>query len=78
MAVSWKPTAANYFGRVSKERILEAVAEAVSKEAADNIKSLKKSAMADAAELRMAHSGWLPLILRGAANQNAAMAVAAE
>jgi len=78
MAAHWQPTAANYFGRVSKERILEAVSEAVSKEAADNLKSLKKSAMADAAEMRMAQSGWLPPILRVAANENASSAVAAE
>ena len=34
----------------SPDRILDAVTEAVSKEAADNIKSLKKAAMAEAAE----------------------------
>jgi ParB family chromosome partitioning protein len=64
MAAHWKPTAAGYFGRVSKDRILEAVAEAVSPAAADNIKSLKKGAMAEAAESRMKESGWVPPLLR--------------
>ena len=64
MAANWKPTAASYFNRVSKDCILEAVREAVSPAAADNIKSLKKGAMADAAEARMAESGWLPPPLR--------------
>ena len=64
MAANWKPTAASYFGRVSKDRILEAVSEAVSVAAADNIKSLKKGAMADAAEARMAETRWVPPLLR--------------
>ena len=74
MAASWKPTAASYFGRVSKDRILEAVAEAVSPEAADNIKALKKGAMAEAAETRIAGKGWLPVLLR----TGTPMAMAAE
>ena len=76
MAANWKPTAAAYFGRVSKERILEAVREAVSKEAADNIKGLKKLAMAEAAEKRMRDSRWLPPLLRPRADP--ALAIAAE
>ncbi len=64
MAASWTPTVANYLGRVSKERILEAVREGVSKEAAENIASMKKQAMAEAAEQRLQGRGWLPPILR--------------
>jgi len=64
MAACWQPTAANYLSRVSKERILEAVREGVSKEAADNIASLKKAAMVEAAEQRLAGKGWLPAVLR--------------
>lgn len=60
----WQPTAASYFGRVSKERIMEAMREAVSPEAASTIATLKKQAMADCAEQRMAGTGWLPEVLR--------------
>jgi ParB family chromosome partitioning protein len=55
---------ASYFGRVSKERILEAVREGVSPEAATNIATMKKQAMAEAAEQRLAGTGWLPQLLR--------------
>lgn len=64
MAAVWTPTTANYLGRVSKDRILEAVREGVSKEAADNLASLKKHAMAEAAEQRLSGKGWLPPLLR--------------
>lgn len=64
MARHWQPTPENYLGRVSKERILEAVREAVSKEAAENIASLKKVALAEAAAARLKGRGWLPAILR--------------
>jgi ParB family chromosome partitioning protein len=75
MASVWTPTAANYLGRVSKERILEAVREGVSKEAAENLASLKKHAMADAAEQRLKDKRWLPPVLR---TPLAAIAEAAE
>jgi ParB family chromosome partitioning protein len=64
MTTTWSPTVDSYFGRVSKERILEAVSEAVSKEAAANIAGLKKQAMAEAAAQRLAGTGWLPQLLR--------------
>lgn len=64
MRHTWKPTAQSYFARVSKDRILEAVREGVSPEAAANIASMKKLAMADAAEQRLADRGWLPEVLR--------------
>jgi ParB family chromosome partitioning protein len=57
-------TPANYLGRVSKARILEAVREAVSPVAAENIASLKKTALAEAAALRLKDWGWLPPLLR--------------
>jgi hypothetical protein len=34
LAAYWKPTAAGYFGRISKERIVQAVREGVSEDAA--------------------------------------------
>jgi ParB family chromosome partitioning protein len=74
MASVWTPTAANYLGRVSKERILEAVREGVSKEAAENLATLKKQAMAEAAEQRLKDKRWLPPVLR----TRVPLAIAAE
>ena len=64
MTMFWEPTAKNYLGRVSKDRILEAVREGVSKEAAGNLSGMKKQAMAEAAAQRLAGKGWLPEVLR--------------
>lgn len=64
MAKWWRPTAASYLGRVSKARILEAVKEGVSSEAAENLAKLKKDALVALAEERLAGTGWLPEILR--------------
>ena len=72
MTAYWRPTAASYFGRVSKERIAQAVREAVSAQAADNMDNMKKQAMADAAMTALAGKGWLPAILRGGTDQAAA------
>jgi ParB family chromosome partitioning protein len=63
MTAYWQPTAASYFARVSKERIVQAVREAVSDQAAQNIARLKKQAMAEAAEAALAGKGWLPAVL---------------
>lgn len=60
----WRPTVSSYFGRVAKSRILEAVTEAVSKGAADNLINLKKDALAVRAEEKVAGTGWLPSVLR--------------
>ena len=65
MQASWKPTAASYLGRVPKALIHEAVAEAVSPEAAERIAGLKKADMASAAEDMLKDTGWLPKQLRG-------------
>ena len=72
MVAYWQPTAANYFGRVSKERIVQAVREGASEQAAENIARMKKQAMAEAAEAALAGKGWLPAILRGGPDQAAA------
>jgi ParB family chromosome partitioning protein len=66
MTAYWQPTAASYFGKVSKERIVQAVREAVSEQAAKNIASMKKQTMAEAAEAALAGKGWLPSVLRTA------------
>jgi ParB family chromosome partitioning protein len=64
MTAYWQPTAASYFGRVSKERIVQAVREAVSDQAAQNVARMKKQAMAETAETALAGKGWLPALLR--------------
>jgi ParB family chromosome partitioning protein len=64
MMAYWQPTAASYFGRVSKERIVQAVREGASEQAAENIARMKKQAMAEAAEAALAGKGWLPSVLR--------------
>ena len=64
MAASWSPTAASFLGRVTKARILQAVAEGRGQRAADRIEHLKKVEMATEAETLLAGSGWLPEPLR--------------
>jgi ParB family transcriptional regulator, chromosome partitioning protein len=60
----WRPTVRTYLGRITKARILEAVREAVSDEAADRIAQMKKQDMAEAAEQLLAATGWLPALMR--------------
>jgi ParB family chromosome partitioning protein len=60
----WRPTAATYLARVSKTRILEAVTEAVSVSAAENLATMKKDALVAEAEQRLSGKSWLPPILR--------------
>jgi hypothetical protein len=55
-----------YFGRVSKQQTLDAVAEGVTREAADNLAKLKKADLAKEAEKKLAGTGWFPAILRAA------------
>jgi ParB family transcriptional regulator, chromosome partitioning protein len=43
-----------------KERIVQAVRDGVSAQAAENIASMKKQAMAEAAEAALTGRGWLP------------------
>lgn len=63
----FRPTVANYLGRVTKPRILEAVHEALGEEKARLIDHLKKDDMAREAERLLADTGWLPEPLRLAA-----------
>jgi ParB family transcriptional regulator, chromosome partitioning protein len=59
-AAGWKPTVDNFLGRVTKARILQAVAQAKGQRAADRIEHLKKGDMAAEAETLLANTGWLP------------------
>lgn len=70
-AVGWKPTVDNFLGRVTKARILQAVAEAKGQRAADRIEHLKKGDMATEAETLLAETGWLPEPLRTPSNASA-------
>ncbi len=63
-ALAWKPTVDNFLGRVTKARILQAVAEAKGRHTADRIAHLKKGDMAAEAETLLANTGWLPEPLR--------------
>lgn len=63
-ATGWAPTVDNFFGRVTKARIVEAVREAKGAEQAKRIEQLKKGDMAQAAEQMLSGSGWLPEPLR--------------
>ena len=64
LAAHWAPTAANFFGRVTKARIVEAVREARGEAAAARMTGLKKPEMAEYAETLLAGTGWLPEPLR--------------
>ena len=66
MTGTWSATAASYFSRVSKARVLEAVTEAVNAEEAGRIAGLRKGEMAEAAEGLVEGRGWLPPLLRTA------------
>ncbi|MDO9297437.1 ParB/RepB/Spo0J family partition protein [Bradyrhizobium sp.] len=60
----WRPTVRSYFGRITKARILEAVREGASHEAADRMADMKKPEMAEAAEQLLAATDWLPAPMR--------------
>lgn len=63
----WSATAANYFGSVPKARVLEIVRETVSPDAAATLTKLKKESLIQAAEGKVAGTGWLPAVLRNVA-----------
>jgi ParB family transcriptional regulator, chromosome partitioning protein len=62
---SWfTPTAENYFNRISKLQILEALQEARQQPPAPAWEKLKKAELAALAARETAATGWLPLPLR--------------
>lgn len=63
-AAGWRPTIDAFLGRVTKARILQAVAEAKGQRDADRIEHLKKAEMAEQAEALLAETRWLPEPLR--------------
>ncbi len=64
VAAGWTPTVDNYFGRVTKAHILQAVREAKGEQSAQLIDHLKKPDMAREAARLLEGSGWLPEVLR--------------
>ena len=64
LAAHWAPTAASFFGRVTKARMVDAVREARGQAAAARMTGLKKPEMAEYAETLLAGTGWLPEPLR--------------
>ena len=62
--LGWSPTVDNFLGRVTKPRILAAVAEARGSGQAKRIDHLKKAEMAERAQGLLAGTGWLPEPLR--------------
>jgi ParB family transcriptional regulator, chromosome partitioning protein len=64
VGAGWKPTVDNYFGRVTKPRILADVAEAKGSRFAEMIDHLKKGDMAREAERLLEDASWLPEPLR--------------
>lgn len=64
MTQYWEPTRASYLDHVPKQRLVDVVTEAVSIEAAKPLMAMKKQEAAEAAQLRLAGTKWLPEVLR--------------
>ena len=77
VAAGWTPTVENYFGKVTKARIVQAVREARGEDSAQLIDYMKKDPMAQQAARLLADSGWLPEPLRLDVDDTAAEAVEA-
>jgi ParB family chromosome partitioning protein len=60
MAKWFVPTASNYFGRVSRDAIIEAMTQAKGTPAAPSWAKMKKAELAAQAERQTAGTGWLP------------------
>jgi ParB family chromosome partitioning protein len=64
MANWWQASAANYFGRVKKDQIVEAIQEATGAPADERLRSAKKKDLAAEAEKCISTTRWLPEPLR--------------
>ena len=64
MKAYFTPTAENYFTRIGKPQILEAIQTAKGQPPAPAWEKLKKAELAQEAERQIAGTGWLPEILR--------------
>ena len=64
MANWWQPTAANYFARIKKDQILQAIQEATGAPVKERLRSLKKQDLTAEAEKSVTGTRWLPELLR--------------
>ncbi|SEI14624.1 chromosome partitioning protein, ParB family [Rhizobium tibeticum] len=64
MTAWFEPTADNYFGRISKTGIEQAIAEAKGADFAARVSRMKKADAAAYAERQIAGTGWLPAVFR--------------
>jgi ParB family chromosome partitioning protein len=64
MADWWQPTAANYFARIKKDQIFQAIQEATGTPVKERLKTLKKKDLAAEAEKSVNGTRWLPELLR--------------
>lgn len=64
MSKWWTATATAYFNHVSKDRMVAAVTQAVSAEAAVPLGKMKKGAAAEAAERALTGVNWIPEMMR--------------
>ena len=64
MKTWFTPSSDNYFGKVSRTLILEALTEARKQPVAPAWEKLKKAELSALAEREIAGTGWLPVILR--------------
>jgi len=64
MRAWWEPTASNYLDLVPKAKLMEAVSEAKSVEAAKDMPKLKKTEAIAFAAQALSGTGWLPVPLR--------------
>jgi len=60
MAKWWQPTAETYLNHVSKDRIAQVVAQAVSVDTGNSLRAMKKDGAISVAETTLAGKGWLP------------------
>ena len=60
----WQASAANYFGRIKKEQIFQAIEDATGAPVDERLKSLKKKDLAAEAEKCISSTRWLPEPLR--------------
>jgi ParB family chromosome partitioning protein len=64
MANWWQASAANYFGRIKKDQILQAIQDATGAPVDERLKALKKKDLAAEAEKCISSTRWLPEPLR--------------
>jgi hypothetical protein len=62
--VGGRPTASNYFARIEKDKILQAIQEVTGAPVRERVKTLKKKDLATEAEKSVNGARWLPELLR--------------